>query len=191
MITFDSYVNKIVDVLKRHAGPVVLVGHSSAGFLLQAAAPKAPDNIERLVFNDACILADGLAQFDIVPPDQARAMITAAQNSPDNSVPVLEDLVRGALLAGEPTEIQDALIKRLTPQPLCLFTTKVHTGAFQKLTIPRTVLLCKHDRVLPAEVYLEMARNLGAFELVEIDGGHETLFINPEAFAEALIKAAK
>jgi pimeloyl-ACP methyl ester carboxylesterase len=189
-ISLDSYVNKIVEVLRRQIQPVILVGHSSAGFLLQSAAPKAFEKIERLIFHNACILADGMAQFDIVPPEMAEAMTAAAGISSDNSVPVLEDLVRGALMAGEPIELQDALLKRLTPQPLALFTTKVSTTAFQKLTTPRTVLLCKDDRVLPVEVYLEMAKNLGEFDLVEIEGGHETLFLNAEALAQALAKAA-
>jgi esterase/lipase len=39
-VTFQDYVNRIVSVLEAKTTPVVLVGHSSAGFLLQSAAPK-------------------------------------------------------------------------------------------------------------------------------------------------------
>jgi hypothetical protein len=44
-------------------------------------------------------------------------MTPAAQAFPDNCVPVLEDFVRGMLMAGESAEKQDALIKSLVPQP--------------------------------------------------------------------------
>jgi len=57
-ITFDSYVQKIENVIEKQPEPVILVGHSSAGFLLQSAAPKVPDRIERLIFHNAAILAN-------------------------------------------------------------------------------------------------------------------------------------
>jgi pimeloyl-ACP methyl ester carboxylesterase len=189
-VTFHSYVDRIVNILENHHKPVILVGHSSAGFLLQAAAPEVPGKIERLVFLNACILPDGTAQFDLVPPETVRSMTAAANASPDKSVPVDKDLVRHALMAGEPAEVQDGLIERLVPQPLVLFTTKVDTKAFIRLTIPRTVLLCKDDSVLPAGTYLSMAENLGKFDLIEIEGGHETLWTRPEVVAKALIRAA-
>jgi pimeloyl-ACP methyl ester carboxylesterase len=189
-VTFSSYVEKIVKVIERQPKPVILVGHSSAGFLLQSAAPRVADKVERLVFHNACILPDRMCQFDLVPPEIAQSMIAAANASPDKSVPVNEDMVRHALMAGESTDLQDALLRRLVPQPLVLFTTKVDTKAFNPLNIPRTVLLCKDDSVLPAEAYLSMARTLGTFDLIEIEGGHETLWTKPDVVAKGLVKAA-
>lgn len=188
-VTLDSYVGKIVEVLQGQAVPVVLVGHSSAGVLLQVAAPKAPGKIERLVFHNAFVLADGKAHIDVIPADVAEAMSAAAQASPDNSVPVNEECVRGVLMAGEAAELQDALIERLVPQPFALFTTKVATGRFEALAVPRTVLLSKDDASLPTGAYLDMARNLGRFDLIEITGGHEALVTHPQAVAEGLIEA--
>jgi pimeloyl-ACP methyl ester carboxylesterase len=187
-VTFNSYIEKIIEVLKRQPRPVILVGHSSAGFLLQSAASKVSDKIERLVFHNAFILPDGMAQFDVVPPEIAEAMIAAAKASSDNSVPVNEDFVRNVLMAGETKELQDALVKRLNPQPLALFTTKVSTGAFNRLTIPRTVLFCKDDASLAPGAFLGMAQTLGKFDLIEIPGGHETLFTKPEAVVQELIR---
>ena len=96
-VTFKSYVEKMIEVLKRQPGPVILVGHSSAGFFLQSAAPKVSDKIERLVFHNAFILPDGMAQFDLVPPEIAQGMIEAAKASPDNSVPANEEFIRNVL----------------------------------------------------------------------------------------------
>lgn len=188
-ITFASYVQAVQDVLERQSGTVVLVGHSSAGFLLQAAAPKVKEKIERLVFLNAFILPDGMAQFDLVPPEVAQGMTQMAEASPDRSVPVNEDFVRQMLMAGEPVDVQDALIRMLSPQPLDLFTTKVSALEFNQLPIPKTVLFCKDDVSLPPGAYLGMAQGLGQFDLIEIDGGHETLFTKPEIVSQGLIKA--
>ncbi len=187
-IAFDDYVNKIVSVLKRQPQSVVLVGHSSAGFLLQAAAPKAADKIAQLIFLNAFILPNGKRQFDLVPPEASQGMTAAANASPDRSVPVMEDFVRNMLMAGEPAEKQSALISRLVPQPLALFTTPVSTKEFESLDVPRAVVFCKSDASLPPGAYLGMAQGLGKHRLVEIEGSHEALFTNPSAVANGLLK---
>jgi pimeloyl-ACP methyl ester carboxylesterase len=188
-IQFEDYVEIICSVLEQQTAPVVLVGHSSAGYLIQAAAPKVPDKLGQLIFLNAFILADGKCQFDLVPPEAVEGMTAAAQASPDNCVPVIEDFVRGMLMAGEPTEKQDALIKRLGPQPFALFTTPVSTIDFDNLTIPKSVVFCKDDVSLPPGAYLGMAQGLGEFDLIEVEGGHEALFTNPGVVARGLLQA--
>jgi pimeloyl-ACP methyl ester carboxylesterase len=187
-VVFQDYVDTIAGVLKQQEKPVVLVGHSSAGFLLQAAAPEAPDKIERLIFHNAFVLPNRTAQFDIVPPEVAQGMTAMADASPDKSVPLIEDFVRGALMAGESADMQDALLAKLSPQPLVIFTTKVNTEPFDRLDIPKTYLFCRDDQS-PAD-YLGMAKNLGSYDLIEIEGGHETLWTRPDHLAENLIRAA-
>lgn len=188
-IKFDDYVGKITSVLAKQASPVVLVGHSSAGFLLQMAAPKAPDKIDQLIFNNAFVLPDGKCQFDLVPTEASEGMTAAANASPDNCVPVIEDFVRHQLMAGEPVEMQDALISRLIPQPIALFTTPIATHDFINLNIPISVVFCKDDASLPPGAYLGMAQGLGDYKLIEVAGSHESLFTNPSIVAEGIVKA--
>lgn len=190
-IRFEDYVDAIVRVLEQQSEPVVLVGHSSAGFLMQAAAPRVSGKISRLIFHNAFILPDGKCQFDLVPPEVAQGMTAAAKASPDNCVPVDEDFVRNALMAGASKETQDALIDSLVPQPIAVFTTPVSTRDFDALAVPKSVLFCKDDASLPPGAYLGMAQGLGEYDVIELDGGHETLFINPAAVADGILKALK
>jgi len=92
-------------------------------------------------------------------------------------------------MAGEPSEKQSALIGRLVPQPLALFTTPVSTKEFESLNVPKAVVFCKGDASLPPGAYLGMAQGLGKHRLVEIEGSHEALFTNPSAVANGLLKA--
>jgi pimeloyl-ACP methyl ester carboxylesterase len=190
-IRFSDYVDKIISVLEQKTTPVVLVGHSSAGFLLQATAPKVTDKITCLIFLNAFILPDGKSQFDIVPPEVSEGMTAAAKASPDNCVPVDEGFVRNMLMAGESSEKQDALVSRLVPQPIALFTTPVDTQDFEKLTIPKSVVFCKADASLPPGAYLNMAQGLGKYNLIEIEGGHEALFTNPGVVAKGILQAVE
>ena len=190
-IKFNDYIDKICDVLNRQSRPVVLVGHSSGGYMLQAAAPRAADKIARLIFLNAFILPEGKSQFDLVPPEASEAMTAAAQASPDNCVPVIEDFVRNMLMAGEPAEKQDTLIKQLVPQPYALFTTPVDTGTFDQLTTPKSVVFCKGDVSLPPGAYLGMAQGLGEYNLIEVEGSHEAFFTNPGVVAGGFLQALK
>lgn len=187
-IRFEDYVAAIKAVLDRQDQPVVLVGHSSAGFLLQAVAPLVPDKIARLVFLNAFILPDGKSQFDLVPPEARDGMTAAAQASPDNCVPVIEEFVREKLMQGESSAAQDALIQRLIPQPLALFTTPVTTAPFDALQIPKAVVFCTGDASLPPGAYLGMAQGLGEHALVEVAGCHEALVTDPAVVAAGLIQ---
>ncbi len=190
-IQFNDYVEKIISELKQQPVPVVLVGHSSAGFLLQVAAPKVPDKITQLIFLNAFILPNGKSQFDLVPPEAAEGMTAAANASPDNSVPVIEDFVRNMLMATEPIELQDALINRLVPQPIDLFTTPIDTQDFENLSIPKSVVFCKDDVSLPPGAFIGMAQGLGEYSLVEVKGSHEALFTNPDVVAKGILQVIK
>lgn len=185
-IQLDDYVQKIVEVVKQQAEPIVLVGHSSAGFLLQAAVPKVADKIAKLIFLNAFILSEGQSQFDLVPPDVAEGMIGAAKASPDMCVPILEDFVRNVLMSGEPQALQDSLLQKLVPQPLALFTTPVSRQDFDQLIIPKAVVFCKGDISLPPGTYQGMAQSLGDHTFIEVEGSHEALFTNPAVVAAGL-----
>jgi pimeloyl-ACP methyl ester carboxylesterase len=188
-VEFGDYVDAITAVLEKRTEPVVLVGHSSAGFLLQSAAPKVAHKIEQCVFLNAFILPDGTSQFDLVPPEASQGMTAAAMASPDTCVPVMEDFVRHALMATEPVDAQDALLARLLPQPLALFTTRVDAKPFQTSPVPKAVVFCKDDASLPPGAYLGMAQALGDCKVVQVDGSHETLVTNPAIVARGILEA--
>jgi pimeloyl-ACP methyl ester carboxylesterase len=188
-IRLEDYIGKIMETIEKQAEPVILVGHSSAGFLLQCVAARIPEKIEHLIFNNAFILPDGKCQFDLVPPDVAAGMTQAAKASPDNCIPVMEDFVRNNLMAGEPVEKQDQLLARLVPQPIALFSTPISIRGFEPGSFKKTVLYCRHDVSLPPGAFLGMAQALGQYDLIEVDLGHEGVFTSPDSIAAGLVKA--
>jgi pimeloyl-ACP methyl ester carboxylesterase len=188
-ITYDTYINAIKDVVSGQPEAVVLVGHSSAGHLMQSAAPLVADKIKQLIFINSFILGHGQSQFDLVPPEVAEGMTTAAQSSGDMSVPIDEGFVRNMLMQDASPAQQDELIAHLVPQPLALFTTKINANPFNDLGIKRTVIFCQDDQSLPPGAYLGMAQGLGDHELIQVPGGHETLFVSPQTVADAILQA--
>jgi pimeloyl-ACP methyl ester carboxylesterase len=189
-LEFEDYADAVADVLSRQQRRVILVGHSSAGMLLQAAAPRMPDAVKLLVFSNAFVVADGQSQLDNIPADAAAGLTALSQTTPDNTVPVapIEGFIRGALMEGDPVEKQDALIARLQSQPFSLLSGIVDTKPFEMLEIPKAVLFCTRDH---SADYLGMAARLKSFRVETADGSHEMLFSAPGAYTKALVRLVK
>ncbi len=190
-ITLEHYIDAIVTATKLSDDPVVLVAHSSAGFMVQCVAAKIPNKIDQIIFNNAFILENGRCQFDLVPPEVTLGMKQAAHASGDNCVPVMADFVKQTLMAGDDEAVQNFVIERLVPQPIALFTTPVDLKGLDLTRFKRTLVYCKNDQSLPPGAFIGMAQLLGEFDLIELDLGHEGLVTNPELFAGALLKAVK
>src|SRR5262245_43019430 len=186
-LEFQDYADAVVDVLRRQHRRVILVGHSSAGMLLQAAAPRVPDAVKLLVFSNAFVVANGQSQLDNIPADAAAGLTALSQTTPDNTVPVppIEGFIRGALMEGDSVEKQDALIERLQPQPFSLLSGVVDTKPFENLELPKAVLFCTRDH---SADYLGMAARLKSFRVQTADGSHEMLFSAPGAYTKALVR---
>jgi pimeloyl-ACP methyl ester carboxylesterase len=186
-IEFEDYVEAVVDAVRQHGKGVTLVGHSSAGMLMQAAVPLVADAVDLVVFSNAFVVAKGQSQLDNISPDAAISLAALSQTTSDRTVPVepLEAFIRSALMEGDPMATQDALLQRLQAQPFSLLSGTVDTQGFEKLEVPKAVLFCVRDH---SADYLGMAARLGDYHVVTADGSHEMLFANPEDYTRALGK---
>jgi alpha-beta hydrolase superfamily lysophospholipase len=184
-IEFGDYVDAVVDAMHVPSRKAIVVAHSSAGMLMQAAAPRVRHAIELIVFCNAFIMADGQSQLDNVPPDAAAALSALAQQN-GGIIPFapLEGFIRGALMEGDPVSRQNALLQILVDQPISLFATPVDTKAFDALDVPKAVLFCSHDH---SADYLGMAARLRHYDTVVAEGSHEMLFSAPQAYTKALL----
>jgi pimeloyl-ACP methyl ester carboxylesterase len=188
-ITMEDYIQAVITAVDGASGPVVLVGHSSAGFLLQSAAAQRAEKIAHLIFINAFVLPHGKSQFDLVPPEVAAGMIGAAGESPDNCVPIMEDFIRSTLMSGDTKADQDRVIDRLVPQPLALFTTPVNLEGFDPDRFEKALLFCSKDQSLPEGAYLGMAKALGNIEIIALDLDHEGIVTHPDQVGAALAEA--
>jgi hypothetical protein len=62
---------------------------------------------------------------------------------------------------------------------------------FYSLDIAKSFIYCRQDKALPPGYFHpRMSSRLGAFKLLEMDGGHEVMFTRPRELADKLIEAA-
>lgn len=191
-VTFGDYEKALVSALNGQARPVILVAHSAAGVVMQAAAPKAADKVAALVAHNAFLLADGKSMIEAVPPKIAKGFRAAAAASPDNSLPVNEGFIRNVLMAGESRKMTDFVLSQLVPQPFGYYTHGIATGPFDAMGKPRYLLLATgDDKSLPQAAWRGMARAMGKHKVIEIPGGHEVLYTDPDAVADGLVRIAR
>lgn len=187
-VTYQSYIDHVYQVISDYKEKVIIVGHSSAGHVIQMSIPKIADRIEKIIFNNAWILADGLSQFDLIPDDIKSTMRTGAKGSGTNSIPVDAAFVKHSLATNASPEILQKLLSKLVPQPIVLFEEPIKASAFAKLSIPLVLLHNKKDTSLPPGAYIGMYKSLGDNPVIEIDCDHEGLFTNPNLFTEGLLR---
>lgn len=187
-VTYDDYVNYVVNEINKQDKPVIVVGHSSAGHVLQMAIPKVKEKIEKIIFNNAWLLPHGKSQFDFVPDEIKEVMRKLAIESGDGAIPIDISFVKGMLATEASEDCINALMDKLVTQPLIIMETKINANDFSQLNIPLVLLYCTKDKSVAPGAFLGMFKSQGDNPVVEVDCDHEGLFTNPKVYTEGLIK---
>lgn len=187
-VRYEDYINHVVKVIESQNDKVIVVGHSSAGHIIQMSITKVSDKVEKIIFNDAWILPHNKSQFDFVPEDIKGAMRQQAKNNGNGSIPIDPGFVRG-MLANEASEEKfNDLMKILVSQPLVIMETPINANAFASLNIPLVMLNCTKDVSVPPNAFFGMFKSLGDNPVIDVECDHEGLFTNPEIYAKGLLK---
>lgn len=178
-ITTETQGEEIAKLLHFHdLKNAVLVGTSSGGMVMAAAAERARDRIARVVFADALALFDGEKIRDIVTRP-------AAINTELGLGPSREDAV-GRLFAGLDPALRDWAADRVTMHPIACFTQPVKLPTFWSQKWDASVLYCS-GAPNPGEAHIRRAADkLGARWHV-IDTGHYPMLSTPDALTKIIV----
>lgn len=177
------------DIVARDAERVVLVGHSSGGYVIPGVAAKVPERVRHLVFVAATVPSEGTRPVDFLKPKLRQIAL-------DSEAPMREGAAGrtlGGLLAGEPpieTELEivenEGRMGLEAPGPL--FEPFTWVGVPRQ--VPRTFIRCVADKVITSELVDVMLANMGGAEVVDIEAGHEVASECPEVLAALLDEIA-
>lgn len=167
---------------------VVLVGHGTAGPVLQLVAEQAPNKIAGLIFTAAYVLNHGESIASQMPAEMADVFKQLAESRPDRRIPldVLADYWRFNVINDEPRRA-DEVLTRLQPEPLAPLLEPIQ---LQNSTppVPCAYIGFNEDLSLPpGEFFPRMARKLGKYRHLTVNAGHEAPFTKPREVAEALL----
>jgi pimeloyl-ACP methyl ester carboxylesterase len=185
-VSRQMWVQSICDDL-RLAGltDVVLVGHSSGGYVIPGVAAAMPAAVRGLVFVAATVPAEGRPPVDHLRPD----LRSLARETRDATTAHSRGKTLGGLRPGEPAIETDLEIVENGPRMGLEATGPLHEAFSWEgfpAQIPRTYVRCLRDRVVPPDLADVMIANMGGAAVVDIDAGHGVAMRAPGELAAVL-----
>jgi pimeloyl-ACP methyl ester carboxylesterase len=180
-------VDSVVDLAEREdLTDVVLVGHSWAGYVISAAAPRLAARLSRLVYWSSFVPAEGVPLVGEVPPAVAEFFADLARASGDDTMSLPFDFFQ-AFIQDAPEETQRLVHSLLSPHPLRYSTTPVAPIDVSRYDFATSYLIGDADLTMgDPDGWRPFAARLGV-EPTLIPGSHEAMLTQPKAVAEALL----
>lgn len=171
-------------------GPVVLVGHSMAGFAITRAAEDDPRGIAALVYLCAFVPAPGqtIASLRRGWPDHPLRG-TYALSADRATFTFRPEVATDRFYHDCPPDVTQGAIARLRPEPVAPQETPV-TPTGRSARIPRAYVRCTADRAIPPAQQTAMAATLPGVTLHDLPTGHSPFLSAPRALADLLIRIA-
>jgi pimeloyl-ACP methyl ester carboxylesterase len=157
---------------------VVLVGTSSGGMVLCAAAERARDRIARLVFADALALFDGERIPDIV--NRASAVTTELTTGPSR-----EDAA-GRMFASLEEPTKTWALERYTPHPVAAMNDRVKLPSFWQQSWKASVIWCK-QAPNPGQAHQRRCSDKLGAAWHELDTGHYPMLSAADDLARLIV----
>ncbi|MEV4603304.1 alpha/beta hydrolase [Amycolatopsis sp. NPDC049253] len=189
-VTLTTMVDDLIDRIERHGfDRFVLVGHSGGGPVIQLIAEQRPERVERTVFVDAWVLADGECINDLLPDEVVGETTALAGQSTDNSITLPPEMFLGAFMQDADEELAARVLARLVPTPLGWLTEPVRLSRFFTSGVPSSYVFLQQDQAAPKAIYERSAGRLTDPRIVECPGSHEAMLTHPAELAKALLEA--
>ena len=179
-ITTESHGDEIAQLMfYEDLKDVVLVGASSGGMVMAAAAERAPERVARVVFADALALFDGEKIRDIVTRP-------AAINTELALGPSKED-AEGRLFAGLDEATKKWASARITLHPTAVFHQPVKLPKFWDMPWKASVLYCS-QAPNPGEAHIRRGCEKLKGRWHVIDTGHYPMLSTPDELTKIIIE---
>lgn len=187
-VSLEAYVQKVKAEILKLDEPVILVGHSLAGFVISQVAEEMPDKIEKLVFIAAMIPYEGKTVFDIVNADKESQLLQNLIFAEDKSwATVNEETLKNVVYNKASSEQIAEAAPNLVHQATQPFFAAVETNANAFGKIDKTYIVCEHDKILSPAAQRNLVEKIGISKSLTLSTGHIPNVENPEALAQAIL----
>lgn len=187
-VTLESYARAILEALDR---PMIVVGHSMAGYPITAAAELDPSRIQTLVYLCAYAPVSGLSLADMRRAGPRQPLLPAIRMTADR-VSFSFDPAFADDLFYHDCDAQSRALARLClcPQPVLPQETPLAVTAHSQ-GLPRHYIRCTEDRAIPPEYQSVMSAGFDAGNRHELPTSHSPFFSMPQALARMLDAIAR
>ena len=187
---YERYVPCVCAILDAHVEPVILVGHSSGGAIISAAAEERPERISVLVYLAAFLLPHGVAPPSIMRNDSESLLASSLLvDEEQQTVTVRKECARQVFYE----DCSDADVAWATgllgPEPL--ISQRVETlpvSAKQGGDVPRVYIETLQDRALGPKTQKKMYTALPCEHVYSLQTSHSPFLSAPDQLASCLLE---
>jgi pimeloyl-ACP methyl ester carboxylesterase len=194
-VTIGDWITSVVtDIEEAGLTEVVLVGHSSGGYVLPgvaaALAARSVPVLQGLVFVSATVPAHGERPLDYLRDD----IRTLASDHRELTLESARGRTIGGLRPGEPPIETDLEIVENGPRmgleaPRVLFEPVSWTGF--PTEVPRVYVRALRDKVIPPELADRMISAMGGAKVIDLDAGHRSYDTHPAELAAVIDECSR
>ena len=184
-VTFDSYLEKIDHFIEvNELKDINLVGHSMAGMLLPKIAVDEKTGVSNIIFLAAYVLEKGESVFDIMPEEEKKFILSAAEESSDSTFMLNYEQAKQSSFGDLDEESARNYYDLLTPQPIAPFDHKSEIE-LSSLEQPMHYIVCRRDGAVNKDLSTSFMNKIKC-DVHEIDSGHDSMLSRPHELAKLL-----
>jgi pimeloyl-ACP methyl ester carboxylesterase len=181
----------LLSVLKTISGPIVLVGHSYAGFLISAAA-ASDTQVKALVYVAAYIPDKGESPADLTykfPGSLLQGSNLVTRAEPGGTDIYVNPADFGAVYAGGLSKSQTA-VAAVTQRPITAAALAEPTTVNPPASVPKWEIVALEDHAIPTQAEEFMASRAHA-HVVTTHSGHDVPAARPGVVDSVILQAAQ
>jgi pimeloyl-ACP methyl ester carboxylesterase len=191
-VSLDLYRDTILKAIAGEKRPVVLVGHSFAGFPISAAAEKAPKKIKTLVYLAAYLPKDGQTLLDLGNSDQDSKVGPALQVDKEKGIIAIAHGARADLFASDgPDGLRQVVPGLIVDEPLGPLVSPVHLTAGNFGTVDKVYIHTGKDKVVSPWLQARMVAATPVRQEMTLQTGHTPFLNAPDEVVKAIETAAR
>lgn len=182
----------LTSVLATIPGPIVLVGHSYAGFLISAAAAGDPD-VQALVYVAAYIPRAGESPADLTYKDPGSLLTgdnLVARPEPTGGTDLYVNPATFRKVYAGGLSRSEAALAAVTQRPIAASALGEATTVDPPAKTPKWAIVALEDNAIPTVTQRFMAQRVHA-RIVTTHSGHDVPAASPTLVTEVILDAAQ
>lgn len=192
MINTKTYRDKVVSTITGINGPVVLVGHSLGGLVINAVADTIPDHIEKLVYLAGVPPVNNKSVLDLAEMDPNSQFAPNLVPSADGyTVSIPDDKIMQIFAQDGNDQITKLLIDNNRPEPAIPNTEKMILENPAFASVPKYYIHTNQDRAITIDLQKELVAATGIQNVYAINSGHCAMLTNPDEVTSILLQITK
>ena len=184
-VTLDLYAHAIIDAID---APVILVGHSMAGYPITAAANIAPDKISALVYLCAYVPFAGKTLGEMRRMAPSQPLLEAVQiNADKTSFTINPAMATDKFYHDVDPDLAAWAVGQLGVQPI----KPQETPLSCRHRVPSHYIRCLDDRAIPPAMQITMSHDWPPDTLHDMQTSHSPFLSDPSSLAKILSTIAQ